>query len=79
MTEAFAAAREGVPGSRAVLVEDSPRNLKSAKSLGLATVQMVAIAVLDALFLARGWYGVARLDPKWEAMTAPRHKGEYTK
>ena len=40
---------------------------------------MVAIAVLDALFLARGWYGVARLDPKWEGLTAPRHRGEYTK
>jgi len=31
-------AREGVPGARAVLVEDSLANLKSAKSLGLATV-----------------------------------------
>jgi putative hydrolase of the HAD superfamily len=35
-------AREGVPGSRAVLVEDSERNLKSAKSLGLATVLVTA-------------------------------------
>ena len=40
---------------------------------------MVAIAVLDALYLSRAWYGVARLDPKWEALTASRHKGEYTK
>jgi putative hydrolase of the HAD superfamily len=35
-------AREGVPGRRAVLVEDSLRNLKSAKSLGLATVLVTA-------------------------------------
>jgi chorismate synthase len=40
---------------------------------------MVAIAVTDALFLARGWYGMARLDPKWERLTAARHKGDYTK
>ena len=40
---------------------------------------MVAIAVTDALFLARGWYGLAGLDPKWQAMTAPRNRGEYTK
>ena len=40
---------------------------------------MVAIAVTDALFMARGWYGVARMDPKWEAMTAARNPGEYTK
>ncbi len=39
---------------------------------------MVAIAVLDALFMARAWYGVSRMDPKWEALTEPRHKGEYT-
>ncbi|HUS93366.1 MAG TPA: chorismate synthase [Phycisphaerae bacterium] len=39
---------------------------------------MVAIAVLDALFLARGWYGVARPEQKWIDLTAPRHKGEYT-
>jgi len=39
---------------------------------------MTAIAVTDALFMARGWYGLAHLDPKWEALTAPRHKGEYT-
>jgi chorismate synthase len=40
---------------------------------------MVACCVLDALYLARAWYGVAKLDPKWEELTAPRHKGEYTK
>jgi len=40
---------------------------------------MVAIAVLDALFLARAWYGLSHLDPKWPAMTEPRHKGDYTK
>jgi chorismate synthase len=39
---------------------------------------MVAIAVTDALFMARGWYGVARLDAKWENLTEPRNKGEYT-
>jgi len=39
---------------------------------------MVAIAVLDALYLARAWYALAHLDPKWEKLTAPRHKGEYT-
>ena len=40
---------------------------------------MVAIAITDALFMARGWYGVSKMDPKWEALTEPRHKGEYTK
>ena len=39
---------------------------------------MVAIAVTDAMFMARGWYGMARLDPKWEALTEGRNKGEYT-
>jgi hypothetical protein len=39
----------------------------------------VAVCVLDALYLARGWYGLARLDPKWESLTEPRHPGEYTK
>ena len=39
---------------------------------------MVAIAILDALFMARGWYGVAKLDPKWENLTAPRYTGDYT-
>jgi len=40
---------------------------------------MMAIAITDALFLARGWYGVSRMDPKWEGMTEARNKGEYTK
>jgi len=40
---------------------------------------MVAMAVLDALYMARGWYGLAGLDPKWQGLTAPRHKGDYTK
>ncbi len=39
---------------------------------------MTAICVLDALFMARAWYGVSKMDPKWEALTQPRHKGEYT-
>jgi chorismate synthase len=39
---------------------------------------MVAIAVLDALYMARAWYGLAGLDPKWEKLTPPRSKGEYT-
>jgi len=40
---------------------------------------MVAIAITDALFMARGWYGLSKLDPKWEALTEARNKGEYTK
>ncbi|KPK86398.1 MAG: chorismate synthase [Phycisphaerae bacterium SM23_33] len=40
---------------------------------------MVAIAVTDALFLSRGWYGMAGLDPKWQALTQARSRGEYTK
>ena len=40
---------------------------------------MVAMAITDALFLARGWYGMARLDAKWQDLTRPRDKGEYTK
>ena len=40
---------------------------------------MVAIAVLDALFMARAWQGLAHLDPKWQALAQPRHRGEYTK
>jgi len=40
---------------------------------------MAAIAVADALFMTRGWYGVAKIDPKWESLTEPRNKGEYTK
>jgi chorismate synthase len=39
---------------------------------------MVAIAVLDALFMARAWFGVSKLDPKWEALTEPRNRGNYT-
>jgi len=39
---------------------------------------MAAIAIADSLFLARGWYGLARLDPKWAGLTEPRHKGQYT-
>ncbi|HUS47346.1 MAG TPA: chorismate synthase [Phycisphaerae bacterium] len=40
---------------------------------------MVAIAITDALFMARGWYGLAKLDDKWQDLTAPRNKGDYTK
>lgn len=41
---------------------------------------MTAIAVLDGLFLTEAWYGMNdKLDPKWRAMTKPRHRGEYTK
>ncbi|HAU38481.1 MAG TPA: chorismate synthase [Phycisphaerales bacterium] len=41
---------------------------------------MVAICIVDALFMARGWYGMCKeLDPKWQKLTEPRHKGEYTK
>jgi len=40
---------------------------------------MVAIAITDALMMARAWYGVSKLDPKWEALTEPRDRGEYTK
>ncbi len=39
---------------------------------------MVAIAVLDALYLARAWYGLAGLEAKWQQLTEPRHRGEYT-
>ena len=39
---------------------------------------MVAIAVLDALFLARGWFGLAKLDEKWQDLAQPRHRGEYS-
>ncbi len=39
---------------------------------------MIAIAVTDAMFMAHGWYGMSHLDPKWEEMTAPRYKGDYT-
>jgi len=40
---------------------------------------MVAMAIADALFMARGWYGISRMDPKWEDMTPGRDTGEYTK
>ncbi|MBI5722326.1 MAG: chorismate synthase [Planctomycetes bacterium] len=40
---------------------------------------MTAIAVLDALYMARAWYGLAHLDPKWETLARPRHEGDYTK
>jgi len=40
---------------------------------------MVAIAIADALFLARAWYGASRMDPKWENLTVARNRGEYTK
>jgi len=40
---------------------------------------MMAIAITDALFMARGWYGVSKLDKKWTDLTAPRAKGHYTK
>ena len=40
---------------------------------------MMAIAITDALFLARGWYGVSKMDPKWEGLTTARERGEYTK
>jgi len=39
---------------------------------------MVAIAVTDALFMAGGWYAVSDLDPKWQELTEPRYKGDYT-
>jgi len=40
---------------------------------------MVAIAVLDALYLSRAWHGLAHLNPKWQALAEPRYKGQYTK
>ncbi|MFB3893448.1 MAG: chorismate synthase [Phycisphaerae bacterium] len=40
---------------------------------------MVACAIVDALFMSRGWYGLAKIDDKWQDLTAPRNKGEYTK
>ncbi len=39
---------------------------------------MVSIAVLDALYMAKAWYELAHLDPKWELLTEPRNKGDYT-
>ena len=43
------------------------------------TEAMVAIAVLDALYLSRAWHGLAHLNPKWQALAEPRYKGRYTK
>ncbi len=40
---------------------------------------MTAIAILDGLYLTRAWYGLAKLDPKWQDLTKPRHRGQYTK
>ena len=40
---------------------------------------MVAIAVADAMFMAYGWYGMSKMDPKWQNLTTPRYKGQYTK
>ncbi len=39
---------------------------------------MAAAAILDALFMAKGWNGVSRLDPKWIDLSEPRFKGDYT-
>ncbi len=39
---------------------------------------MMAIAITDALFMSRGWYGVSKMDPKWENLTEARNKGDYT-
>jgi chorismate synthase len=39
---------------------------------------MAAIAILDALYMARGWFRLAHLDPKWEDLTEPRYTGDYT-
>ena len=40
---------------------------------------MVAVCIVDALFMARGWYGMSHnLDPRWQSLTESRHKGEYT-
>ena len=41
---------------------------------------MTACAVLDGLFMTEAWYGMsAHQDPKWRAMTKPRHTGNYEK
>jgi chorismate synthase len=41
---------------------------------------MTACAVLDGLFLTEAWYGMStHMDPKWRAMTKPRHTGNYEK
>ena len=34
---------------------------------------MVRIAVLDAVYMAKGYDHIARLDPKWKKMGEPRH------
>ncbi len=39
---------------------------------------MVACAILDALYMAAAWQGLAHLDEKWRQLAAPRHRGEYT-
>jgi chorismate synthase len=39
---------------------------------------MVAIAVVDALFMARAWYGLGDIEPKWQDLTKPRYRGDYT-
>ncbi len=39
---------------------------------------MTAIAITDALIMARGLYAISHLDPKWEDLTQARNKGEYT-
>jgi chorismate synthase len=35
---------------------------------------MVNIAILDALYMAKGYDALARLDPKWKKVGEPRHK-----
>jgi chorismate synthase len=40
---------------------------------------MVAMALVDALFMVRGWFRMARLEPRWEQLTDPRAGGQYTK
>ncbi len=41
---------------------------------------MTAISIVDGLYMYRGWYGMDKeLDPKWQTMTKPRNKGDYTK
>jgi len=39
---------------------------------------MSACAVLDGLFMSKAWYAMSKMDPKWEKMTTPRYKGDYT-
>jgi chorismate synthase len=40
---------------------------------------MCAIAVTDAMFMAKAWYGMSDLGPKWQSLTEPRNKGSYDK